>query len=609
MKADAAGNCYLTGGYVGRINFGSHTLTSVGNGDVYVAKLGVNGQWQWAATAGGVSDDGSSAIALDRRGNAYISGSFQGAQGSRFGAVTLFPRNPTLALSDVYVAKLDAAGNWLWAVPAGGERVDFSMKLVLGPYATPYIIGEYESPTMDLGPIRLSGNPRPFPSTYVARMHPNELAIQGDSLVCNGAAVQLTASTLALGHSIRYRWNTGDTTATIRVTQPGLYSVTATFQGGYTLTEQFRVRGLTPTLQLTGNTGALCPSTPRQLSAVAPGAQAVRWSTGATTATISVTEPGIYSVTATFSPACSLTTQVVVAANRVGISGRQQLCPGQSTTLTAAATGSAVTGYRWNTGALTPALLVGQAGTYSVTATFADGCTQTATHTVGPPTAKVASVSGDTLLCPGNSLLLSAMNPDAISYQWNTGATTPTITATQPGLYTALLTYTGGCTSRDSLRVLPAPVAPAFTLGPDTTLCLERPLLLRAPTLSGPGVAFRWSDGSRGPTLLVQDAGTYSLQVNTLCDTRTASVRVGYTSCLFIPNVITPNDDQRNDTFVIKNLTRGDWALTLFNRWGRQVYHTSAYHHDWGADAAAGVYYYLLRQGSTVYKGHLEVVR
>ncbi|UOQ71494.1 hypothetical protein [Hymenobacter cellulosilyticus] len=39
------------------------------------------------------------------------------------------------------------------------------------------------------------------------------------------------------------------------------------------------------------------------------------------------------------------------------------------------------------------------------------------------------------------------------------------------------------------------------------------------------------------------------------------------------------------------------------------MYYTSAYHHDWGPDAAAGVYYYLLRQGSTVYKGHLEVIR
>ncbi|UOQ71493.1 hypothetical protein [Hymenobacter cellulosilyticus] len=561
FAADAKGCCYVTGTYVGRLSFGSYTLTSVGTGipneDVYVAKLDAGGNWEWAATAGGASLEYSTGITFDRRGNTYVSGSFQGPQGTRFGAVTLIPRNPALYLEDVFVAKLDTNGNWLWAVPAGGEQTDVNMSMALGPFATPYIVGEYRSSSMDFGSINLPGDAKLVASTYVARMQPNELRITGDSLVCNGAAVQLTVSTLALGGPISYRWSNGATTATISVTQAGLYSVTATFKGGYSLTEQFQVRSISPSLQITGNTGVLCPGTPRQLTAVAPGAQQVRWNTGATTPSISVTQPGTYTVVATYSTACSLTSQVVVQANRVGISGRLQLCPGQNTTLMATASGSAVTGYRWSNGETTPTLLVSQGGTYFVTATFADGCTQTATHTVGPPTAKVASVSGDTLLCPGTTLRLTALNTDAISYQWNTGATTPTITATQPGTYAVLLTYTGGCTSRDSLRVLPAPVAPAFTLGPDTTLCLERPLLLRAPALSGPGVAFRWSDGSSGPTLLVQDAGTYSLQVNTLCNTRTASVRVGYTSCLFIPNVITPNDDQRNDTFVIKNLTRG----------------------------------------------------
>nr|WP_262904640.1 gliding motility-associated C-terminal domain-containing protein [Hymenobacter lucidus] len=440
-------------------------------------------------------------------------------------------------------------------------------------------------------------------------MQPNELRITGDSLVCNGGTVQLTVTTLALGAPVGYRWSTGATTASISVTQPGLYSVTAIFKDGYSLTEQFRVRGLTPSLQITGNTGALCPGTPRQLTAVGSGALALRWSTGATTPSITVTQPGTYSVQATYSAACTLSTQVEVQANKLSIRGRQQLCPGQSTTLTATAEGSTVAGYRWSTGATTPTLVVAQAGTYTATATFADGCTQTATHTVGPPVAKVASINGDTLLCAGATLSLTALNPDASSYQWNTGATTPTITADRPGTYAVVLSYPGGCTSRDSLLVQPVPGAPVFTLGPDTTLCLEQPLLLRAPAFSGPGVFRRWSDGSTGPTLLVSTAGTYSLQINTLCGSRTESRRVDYASCLSIPNVITPNNDQLNDRFVVRNLTRGDWALTLYNRWGKQVYATGIYRHDWGADAAPGVYYYVLRQGAIRYTGHLEVIR
>ena len=613
LAVAADGICWLAGNFRNTVRFGNFPLTSTGNSafneDLFVAKLDAAGAWQWASTVGGPSGEYSRGIAVDARGNAYLTGTFGGAS-TQFGSVTLVAQNAQLFFSDVFVAKLDPTGNWLWAVPAGGLQSDISTSLALGPFDTPYIVGEYFSPSMTFGALATPGAPNHLASTFVARLQPNQLRISGDSVLCNGGSTQLTASTFATG-PISFRWNTGATTASIAVTQPGTYSATATFTGGYSLTEQFRVRSIAPSVQITGGSGFLCPGTPRQLTAVAPGAGAVRWSTGATTPSITVTQSGPYSVVATYGPACRTTAQVTVASNALRIGGRLQLCPGQSTTLTAIATGSAASAYQWNTGATTPTLLVGQAGTYRVTATLAGGCQLTATHTVGPPVATVASVSGDTLLCPGTVLTLSALNPDALTYQWTTGATTPTIAIAQPGRYGVLLTYTGGCTSRDSLLVAPAPVAPVFTLGPDTTLCLEQPLRLQAPAFEGPGVVRRWSDGSSGPSLLVREPGTYSLQFTTPCGTRTASRRVAYASCLRIPNVITPNNDQRNDRFVVEGLTQGDWDLTLYTRWGKQVYHAAAYRHDWGGDAAPGTYYYLLRNATTnvMHKGWLEVIR
>ncbi|MDO7850819.1 T9SS type B sorting domain-containing protein [Hymenobacter convexus] len=613
LAVDAAGACYLTGSYLGTLTFGAFTVvnpgTTVSLNDVFVAKLDAAGTWQWASTAGGPYGTYCSGIAVDDRGGIYIAGTFRGP--AQFGATALVSQNVSLLSEDVYVAKLDAAGRWLWAVPAGGPQSDANTGFALGPFATPYIVGEHFSPAANFGPLVVPGEVVFLGSTYLARMQPNRLRISGDSVLCIGSTAQLTASTLGTG--ISWRWSTGATTPTITVVQPGTYTATATFPGGYTLSETYRVRSIAaPTVAITGAAGFLCPGTPRQLLAVAPGAVGWRWSTGATTPGISVTQPGTYSVTATFASACTATAQAVVVANALRISGRVQLCPGQSTTLTAAGTGAAVAAYRWDTGATTPTLLVGQAGTFRVTATFADGCQLSATHTVGPPVAKVASVSGDTLLCPGAALTLTALNPDASTYRWNTGATTPTITVAQPGTYGVVLTYPGGCTSRDSLRVRAAPTIPAAaTLGADTTLCLEQPLLLRAPLVTGPGVTLRWADGSRGPTLTVREPGTYSLQIRTPCDSLTLRRRVAYTSCLLIPNVITPNGDRQNDRFALQNLPRGDWALTLYNRWGRQVYHTNAYQQDWGPDAAAGTYYYLLRHttDNATYKGWVEVVR
>ena len=435
----------------------------------------------------------------------------------------------------------------------------------------------------------------------------HSLVINGDSLLCGTGQVRLTAVASG-GMPTSYTWSTGATTASINVAQPGIYRVTVTYDGFSDQTAQHRVRVLVPVVSITGG-GRLCPGGSVALLAAAPRAASLRWNTGATTAAIAATQPGTYTVTATYGTGCAATAQVVVVANSLVINGPTQLCPGQSAVLTAAGQGVAVAGYRWNTGATTPTLRVGQAGTYTVVATLVDGCVLTDRHVVGPPKATVAAVAGDTLLCPGTTLQLTAQNPDALTYRWSTGATTAAIAVTQPGTYAVELTYGGGCTSRDSLRMRATPAVAPFTLGADTILCFEQPLMLRAPVASGAGVSFRWSDGSRGPMLRAEEPGLYSLQVVSRCNSRTVFRRVDYVSCLFIPNVITPNADGRNDQFVVKGLTRGAWALTLYNRWGRQVYATDAYGHDWGTGAAPGVYHYLLQQGATRYKGLVEVVR
>lgn len=78
-----------------------------------------------------------------------------------------------------------------------------------------------------------------------------------------------------------------------------------------------------------------------------------------------------------------------------------------------------------------------------------------------------------------------------------------------------------------------------------------------------------------------------------------------------LPNIITPNNDGRNDYFAPKNFPIGPWMLTVYSRWGTTIYTTADYQSDWGAEAVAGIYYYLLRHQATnrTYKGWLEVVR
>lgn len=68
-------------------------------------------------------------------------------------------------------------------------------------------------------------------------------------------------------------------------------------------------------------------------------------------------------------------------------------------------------------------------------------------------------------------------------------------------------------------------------------------------------------------------------------------------------NVFTPNGDGKNDTFVIlgiENYDRGD--LTVFNRWGNEVYRNATYDNSWdGSGLNAGTYFFIvkLKKGST----------
>ena len=82
----------------------------------------------------------------------------------------------------------------------------------------------------------------------------------------------------------------------------------------------------------------------------------------------------------------------------------------------------------------------------------------------------------------------------------------------------------------------------------------------------------------------------------------------------FIPNVITPNGDGKNDKFVVKGLDLYPGSrLEIYNRWGNQVYRSDNYNNNWaGEGLSAGIYYYVLRVnmagGPQLYKGYVELI-
>ena len=86
---------------------------------------------------------------------------------------------------------------------------------------------------------------------------------------------------------------------------------------------------------------------------------------------------------------------------------------------------------------------------------------------------------------------------------------------------------------------------------------------------------------------------------------------------LFIPQVITPNGDGKNDVFAIKAYDNIDGLeIEIFNRWGDVVYKKTEYKNDFdgtnnfGEQLAEDTYFYILKTpGDKTYKGYVEIKR
>lgn len=127
-----------------------------------------------------------------------------------------------------------------------------------------------------------------------------------------GAICGNELSTNYLGSTATYLWNTGDTTPTIILPGPNVYSVTVTTDGGCQVVDSVYIAQLVPAPvpQLGGNRTICFTDT---LDA-GMGGQGMRylWSTGALTQKIVVTQSGLYSVTITHPLGCSGSAAVVI---------------------------------------------------------------------------------------------------------------------------------------------------------------------------------------------------------------------------------------------------------------------------------------------------------
>jgi putative cell wall-binding protein len=126
VAVDAAGNVHTTGSFEGTVDFdpgsGVSNLTSAGDTDVFVSKLDADGNLVWARAFGGANFDQGFGVAVDAAGNVHTTGRFAGT--ADFDPGSGVANLTSAGIDDVFVSKLDSAGNLVWAHAFGGTSFD-----------------------------------------------------------------------------------------------------------------------------------------------------------------------------------------------------------------------------------------------------------------------------------------------------------------------------------------------------------------------------------------------------------------------------------------------------------------------------------------------------
>jgi len=358
------------------------------------------------------------------------------------------------------------------------------------------------------------------------------LELEGDPLLCAGDDV--TVTTVAQGGNgvLSFVWSpvgSGDT-YTFTPAATTTLTVTATDASGCTATDSITI-AVVPIPQALFNlsTDTACLDQVITLSSTSTNADSLLWevASGGTfsTSTISLSfaVPGEQTVTLiAFSDGGCSSTSVNATITVIDCCTLEDLNASSTPISCAGAADGAITvialgvgpfTYTWGTDPPqnTPAITGLGPGTYTVVVADASGCDSTLTLTLTEPAELVLDVQGNTPLCSGAEVTISALalgGSGTIQLDWSPVGSGESYTFTPAATTTLTVTATdaSGCTATDAItiEVLPLPSA-AFTTSADT-VCAGTQVTF---TATAGADSLSWDLGSAGITNAIDPVATY----------------------------------------------------------------------------------------------------
>jgi gliding motility-associated-like protein len=238
-----------------------------------------------------------------------------------------------------------------------------------------------------------------------------------------------------------------------------------------------------------------------------------------------------------------------------------------------------------------------------------------------PPSITPAIEASTQSGCEPLSVQFNHVTPTpSIACEWDFGdgntaeECNPTHVYTESGLYSIdiRVTFENGCTYdttyQQYIEVTPPPQA-VFTASPQPTTIDDTEITFTSTSTTAP-LIYTWSFEDGTPEASAEEnpvvnfppiPGYYTISLvvenaNGCVDSLSSFILIESDGTITLPNIFTPNGDGDNDRFVPFEAFPGNWILTIFNRWGVEVFATENLSQGWnGDDSPSATYYWVLQ--------------
>ncbi len=399
-------------------------------------------------------------------------------------------------------------------------------------------------------------------TTSVTITQPTAIALSTTqvNVLCNGSATGSIDLTVNGGTpAYTYNWTGGATTQDRSNLAAGTYTVTVTDANNCTQTTSVTITQPTAIVLSTTQVNVLCNgnasgSIDLTVNGGIPG-YTYSWTGGVTTQDRSNLAAGTYTVTVTDANNCTKTISATITEPSEGITLTTTqvtvLCNGNATGSIdlSVSGGTPAYSYNWGGGITTQDRSNLVAGTYTVTVTDANNCSQTTSVTITQPTAIALSTTQVNVLCNGSAtgsidLTVNGGTP-AYTYNWTGGATTQDRSNLAAGTYTVTVTDANNCTQTTSVTIT-QPTAIVLSTTQVNVLCNGNTTGSIDLSVSGgtPGYTYNWTGGTTTQDRSNLAAGTYTVTVTDANNcTQTISATITQPTVLALDAVVgTPSN-------------------------------------------------------------------